>query len=58
MIKIKEYKVRKHGARTLAVTLPPVWVDDSKLAAGDRIEVYRDDSDRLILVKKEREIRA
>ena len=49
MVKIKEYKIRASGVRGLVVSLPQVWVKDNDLRAGDAVDVYRDEEDRLIL---------
>lgn len=50
-VKIKEYKVRR-ADRGMTVCLPAVWTDDLALKPGDILELYRDEADRLILVKK------
>lgn len=51
VIKIKEYKVRR-ADRGMTICLPAVWTDDLGLKPGDILELYRDEADRLILVKK------
>jgi len=48
-IKIKSYKVQQHGLRGVRIALPKVWVEDHQLRPGDRIDIYRDEEDRLIL---------
>jgi bifunctional DNA-binding transcriptional regulator/antitoxin component of YhaV-PrlF toxin-antitoxin module len=50
LIKIKEYKVSRTGHRGFVVTLPKVWVTDNELDHGDRIDIYRDEEDRLIII--------
>lgn len=50
-VKIKEYRIRR-ADRGQTITLPAVWTDDLRLAPGDRVEVFRDADDRLILVAK------
>lgn len=57
-IKIKEYKVPGRGANRVSITLPKVWIDDLQLHPGDRIEFYRDEADRLILIPKKEEQKA
>jgi bifunctional DNA-binding transcriptional regulator/antitoxin component of YhaV-PrlF toxin-antitoxin module len=54
MVKIKEYKIQKHGARGITLTLPRIWCDDLGLTPGGKLEVYRDMDDRLIIVPKEK----
>jgi len=50
MVKIKSYKIRKQGIRGLVISLPKVWADDQRLQTGDKVDFYRDEQDRLILV--------
>lgn len=52
-IRIKSYKISAAG-RGLKVTLPSIWLDDLGLKKGDRLDVYRDLSDRLIIVPAQR----
>ena len=54
-VKIKEYRIRR-ADRGQTITLPAVWTDDLRLAPGDRVEVFRDTEDRLILVAKKEAI--
>jgi AbrB family looped-hinge helix DNA binding protein len=51
-IKIKTYKISKAGNRGLKLTLPSAWTDDLGLKSGDRLDVYRDTEDRLIIVAR------
>ena len=48
-IKIKTYRVAKSGKRGNHLTLPKAWLDDLVLAEGDKLDVYRDEDDRLIV---------
>ena len=50
MVKIKEYTVSKQGERGFAVALPKVWVTDNALKQGDKINFFRDEEDRLIII--------
>jgi len=50
MVKIKSYKIRQEGLRGAAIGLPKVWLDDLKLKYGDKIDFYRDEENRLILM--------
>jgi len=50
MVKIKTYKIQQEGLRGAAIGLPKVWLDDLHLKYGDRIDFYRDEEDRLILM--------
>lgn len=50
-IKIKTYRVTLAGTRGFKLTLPKVWIDDVGLLAGDKLDVYRDAEDRLIIRK-------
>jgi AbrB family looped-hinge helix DNA binding protein len=54
-IKIKTYKVHQSG-RGVVLTLPAVWADDLGLCPGDRLDVYRDAGDRLIIVPAKKEV--
>lgn len=54
-VKIKAYRLRRAGGKGLTLTLPAVWVDDLGLSPGDRLDVYRDTSDRLIIMPPRRE---
>lgn len=49
-IKIKSYKVRRDGLRGMVISLPKVWAEDQQLKAGDRIDIYRNTEDQLIIV--------
>lgn len=49
LVKIKVYKVHKCGVRGKSVALPPVWTDDLGLVPGDKLDVYRDVNDRLVI---------
>ncbi len=55
MIKIKSYKIQQQGRKGRVLTVPKVWIDDQKLELGDKINFYRDEEDRLILVAERRE---
>jgi bifunctional DNA-binding transcriptional regulator/antitoxin component of YhaV-PrlF toxin-antitoxin module len=48
-IKIKSYRLSQRGARGCALTLPAVWLNDLGLKPGVRLDVYRDDQDRIII---------
>lgn len=48
-VKIKSYKVSPRGKRGFALSLPPLWIDDLAIKAGDRLDLYRDTAGRLIL---------
>ena len=50
MVKIKTLIVPKSGAYPLTMNIPKLWTGDLKLKPGDKIDVYRDEQDRLILV--------
>lgn len=52
MIKVKEYRVGRRGDRGVIISLPMVWIEDNHLSPGDKVEFYRDEDDRLILVPK------
>jgi len=49
-VKIKCYSIRQEGKRGTVIGLPKVWTDDTGLKPGDKIDIYRDSEDRLILV--------
>ena len=48
-VKLKSYAVSQAG-RGLKVTLPVDWIRDMGLVKGDRLELFRDTEDRLIIV--------
>jgi len=50
MVKIKTYKLSRRGDRGLVVSLPIVWTTDLGLKVGDRLDFYRDEHDRIIIV--------
>lgn len=49
MVLIKKYRISRKGQRGATVTIPPVYLDDLNLKAGDVIKAYRD-GDKLILI--------
>lgn len=49
LVKVKSYRIRQSG-RGLILTLPQVWTDDLDLKPGDKLDVYRDSSDRLVIM--------
>ncbi len=55
MIKIKTYKIQQQGRKGRVLTVPKVWIDDQKLELGDKINFFRDEEDRLILVAEKQE---
>lgn len=54
MIKIKTYKLSRRGSSGSVMALPAVWVRDLDLKPGDRLDIYRDKHDRLIIVPPSR----
>lgn len=50
-IKIRSYTVTKKGVRGMSVSLPASWVDDVGVKPGDRLDIFRDEHDRLIIEK-------
>ncbi len=53
-IKVKTYSIRKAGLRGMMLHLPASWTNDIGLKPGDRLDVYRDTEDRLIIVPTKR----
>jgi len=53
-VKIKEYKVRRCD-RGQTIALPAIWSDDVGIKPGDKIEMYRNEQNHLILVAKRKE---
>jgi antitoxin component of MazEF toxin-antitoxin module len=53
LVKIKLYRILKHG-QGFMMSLPTLWVKDLGLHPGDKVEMYRDLEDRLIIVPKNR----
>ncbi len=54
MVKVKSYRIGRRGLRGLVITVPRVWTEDVGIKPGDRLDVYRDTSDRLIIVATKR----
>lgn len=52
MIKIDRRKIGISGKSNYLI-LPKVWLDDLDLEAGDEVDVYRDEKNRLIIMPKE-----
>jgi hypothetical protein len=50
-VKIKSYSVGFSGRRGFVLTLPRVWLNDLDLQPGDKLDVFRDTQDRLIIQK-------
>jgi bifunctional DNA-binding transcriptional regulator/antitoxin component of YhaV-PrlF toxin-antitoxin module len=48
-VKIKTYRVTRTGKRGNHLPLPKVWLDDLALNGGDRLDIYRDEDNRLII---------
>lgn len=56
MILLRRYKIGKRG-RGFQVQIPSVFVEDTGLAMGTPIAMYRD-GDKLVLVPEKKEVRA
>lgn len=56
MIKIKTYKVCRKGLRGVTIGLPALWLNDVGIKPGDRLDLYRDELDHLIIVAPERAV--
>jgi AbrB family looped-hinge helix DNA binding protein len=54
-IKIQSYKVQQKGKRGRVMTLPVSWTNDLGLKPGDRIDIYRNENDELILKAEKKE---
>lgn len=50
-IKIGTYKLRKAGARGAVLQIPAVWMSDVGAKPKDRLDIFRDENDRLIIEK-------
>lgn len=48
-VKIRTYRVSRWGERGFIVSIPAVWAKDVHLQPGDRVAMYRDIGDRLII---------
>ena len=48
--KIKSFEIKKKPQSGIVWWFPTDWVKDMDLQAGDKIDIYRDEEDRLILV--------
>jgi hypothetical protein len=49
-VKIKDYRLQETGKRGIVITLPAVWLRDVGAIPGDRLEIFRDTADRLIIM--------
>lgn len=49
LIRVNSYKVRRAGKRGLTITLPAIWADDIGINPGDKLDIYRDNKDRLVI---------
>ena len=49
-VKVATPKTFLRGKRGVGILLPAVWWRDNGLSPGDEIEIYRDASDRLIIL--------
>jgi len=53
LTKIATHKLFKYGTRSLGLWIPPVFIQDNKLAAKEDVDVYRgkvDGKDAIILI--------
>lgn len=50
MVKIKSYRLRHSGRRGVLLSLPLAWSDDLGLKPGDKLDVYRDEPGRLLIL--------
>ena len=48
-VRIKNVTLRKTGAASFLVRIPPFWVEGRGLQAGDELEAYMDNNRTLIL---------
>ena len=53
--KIKSFEIKKKPRSGIVWWFPTDWVKDMDLQAGDKIDIYRDEEDRLILVANKQE---
>ncbi len=49
-IKIRSFRINKRNLRQFQPTIPQNWIEEVGLKEGDRVNLLRDDQDRLILV--------
>ncbi len=49
-IKIRSFRINKRNLRQFQPTIPQNWIEEVGLVEGDRVNLLRDDQDRLILV--------
>ena len=54
MIKIDTFTLSRQGTTGSKVTLPAAWVKDLGLKPGDRLDIYRDEEDRIIVCVRRR----
>ncbi len=51
LIKHSTVSVRKYGERGFDITIPPAWVEEAGLKAGDKIDLYIEADTRALVVK-------
>ena len=51
MVKVKTYTLGPRGKRSTVVALPSNWLEDIEAKEGDRITLFRDTADRLVIIK-------
>jgi len=49
-VRIKSFKIGKRQMKQFQPTIPRNWIIEMDLHTGDRVDLMRDDQDRLILV--------
>ena len=54
-IKIKYFKLTKSNIQQFQPTIPANWIEEVGLKEGDRVNLFRDDQDRLILVPEKKQ---
>lgn len=52
LITVMRPSVFRRGQRGLAIQLPAIWVQDKEIKPGEKLEVSRDSSGRLVVEKK------
>jgi len=53
-VKLKSIRIRQQGVRGSSLSIPIEWLRDVDAKPGDRLDIYRDTSDRLIIMPPRR----
>lgn len=53
-VKVRQYSLRPNSPNGYMVSLPVEWVQDLNLKPGEKLDIYRDDRDAIIIRPQKR----